>query len=126
MRPSLTVVIPTHDRATLLSEAIQSVLRSALVVPEQVVVVDDGSSDATAEVVRRFGEPELAVLRERPEAGFAYGRVQMTTMSLDPIGEPFPLPPLLSGYVPEQIYRRPPQLGAVVFRTEALREVGGI
>lgn len=70
-------------------------------------------------------EPQLAALREEPGAGFAYARVQMTTMSLDSIGEPFPPPPLLSGHVPEQIYQRPPQLGVVVFRREALRAVGG-
>ncbi|MGE3910544.1 MAG: glycosyltransferase family A protein [Chloroflexota bacterium] len=52
----LTVVIPTHNRARLLAEAIESVLGSALALPARnVIVVDDGSTDDTAAVARRFG-----------------------------------------------------------------------
>lgn len=49
-----SVVIPTYNRAHLIGRAVQSVLeqrRSAM----EVIVVDDGSSDNTAEVVQSFG-----------------------------------------------------------------------
>lgn len=50
---SLTVAIATHDRAHLIGAALQSCLAQT-VRPEQVIVVDDGSSDDTASVVRGF------------------------------------------------------------------------
>jgi glycosyltransferase involved in cell wall biosynthesis len=55
-RPLISVIIPTHDRAGMLRQAIESVLASPLVVsPQQVVVVDDDSHDQTSEVVRQCG-----------------------------------------------------------------------
>lgn len=49
----MTVAIATHDRAHLIGAALQSCLDQT-VRPEQVIVVDDGSSDDTASVVRGF------------------------------------------------------------------------
>jgi glycosyltransferase involved in cell wall biosynthesis len=48
--PSVSVVIPTWNRADTLSKAIESVLSQSLPVLE-VLVCDDGSTDGTAEVV---------------------------------------------------------------------------
>ncbi|HKA53975.1 MAG TPA: glycosyltransferase [Candidatus Binatia bacterium] len=55
-RFSTSVVIPTFNRSGLLAEAIKSVVNQT-VVPEDIVVVDDGSTDGTPEVVRGFGDP---------------------------------------------------------------------
>ena len=52
--PSLSVVIPTHDRAALVGRAIESALRQT-VPPREVVVVDDGSTDDTRARVEAFG-----------------------------------------------------------------------
>src|SRR5579859_2323363 len=54
--PRISVVIPTHDRASLLGGAIESVLSSPLIVsPEQIIVVDDDSHDQTRDVASRYG-----------------------------------------------------------------------
>jgi len=54
-RPILSVVIPTWNRARLVSEAIESAL-AQLEGAVEVIVVDDGSTDGTSELLReRFG-----------------------------------------------------------------------
>lgn len=52
---TITVVIPTHNRANQLRGAIMSVLASPLVrSTHDIIVVDDGSQDQTAEIVREL------------------------------------------------------------------------
>lgn len=53
MSSSVSVVIPTHNRAHLLGAAIESALAQTSP-PEEIIVVDDGSTDGTAELVRSF------------------------------------------------------------------------
>lgn len=50
-----TIVVPTYNRAALLPRAIESVL-SQLAPDDELLVVDDGSTDATAEVLARYGD----------------------------------------------------------------------
>jgi glycosyltransferase involved in cell wall biosynthesis len=57
-------VIPAFDAEQYLQEAIESVLGQTLS-PAEVVVVDDGSADTTAEVAAAFGPPVRCVRRER-------------------------------------------------------------
>lgn len=60
--PLVSVIIPTFDRAAWLGEAITSVLGQTY--PHlELLVVDDGSQDATPEVVHSFG-PALTYLRQ--------------------------------------------------------------
>jgi glycosyltransferase involved in cell wall biosynthesis len=49
-----SVIIPTYNRANYLTEALRSVF-SQSPSPWEVIVIDDGSSDNTDEVVREFG-----------------------------------------------------------------------
>ena len=49
----ISVVIPTYNRADLLRATLESVLAQT-VLPREVVTVDDGSTDHTAEVVREI------------------------------------------------------------------------
>ncbi len=60
---SISVVIPTHDRRRLLPRALASV-RGQSLAPRQVVVVDDGSTDGTSEMLRR-DFPEVTLLEQQ-------------------------------------------------------------
>jgi GT2 family glycosyltransferase len=51
--PSTAIVIPCHDHGRFLGEAIESALAQT-VPPAEILVVDDASSDETAEVARRY------------------------------------------------------------------------
>jgi glycosyltransferase involved in cell wall biosynthesis len=52
--PFIRVVIPVYNGSANLAEAVQSVLTQTLP-PAEIIVVDDGSTDHSAEVARRFG-----------------------------------------------------------------------
>ena len=52
---ALGVVVPTHNRAALLERAIASILEQTCA-PDELVVVDDGSTDETALVATSFGD----------------------------------------------------------------------
>lgn len=53
MSLSISVVIPTYNRAGLIGETLEAVLGQSQP-PAEVIVVDDGSTDATGEVLARF------------------------------------------------------------------------
>jgi glycosyltransferase involved in cell wall biosynthesis len=63
---AVSVVIPTFNRAHLVPRAIRSALES-LDREDEIIVVDDGSTDGTASVVEAFGDPVR--LLQRPHAG---------------------------------------------------------
>ncbi len=53
--PLVSVIIPTYNRADLVSDAIDSVLEQSYRHLE-VIVIDDGSSDGTLDVLSRYGK----------------------------------------------------------------------
>lgn len=65
--PEVTVVIPTHNRRRLIEQAARAALTQEDVAVE-LLVVDDGSDDGTAELVEAIEDPRLRLLRV-PEAG---------------------------------------------------------
>jgi glycosyltransferase involved in cell wall biosynthesis len=52
--PTITAVIPTFNRAQYVGEAIDSILAQTQPVSE-IIVVDDGSTDDTAEIIKKYG-----------------------------------------------------------------------
>ena len=64
MQPLVSVVIPTHNRLPMLCGAIESVLGQSYKGFE-LIVVDDGSQDGTADHVRRYGPRLLFFSQQR-------------------------------------------------------------
>lgn len=53
-RERVCAIVPTFNRAEFLTDCLQSLLSQTLL-PDDILVVDDGSTDATGAVVARFG-----------------------------------------------------------------------
>ena len=66
--PAFTVVMPAHDNAATIGEAIESVRRQTRS-DWELIVVDDGSSDGTAEVAEAFDDPRIRVVRQAENRG---------------------------------------------------------
>jgi glycosyltransferase involved in cell wall biosynthesis len=62
---SVSIVIPTFNRAALLSRAIDSALAQTM--PAEVIVCDHGSSDETPAVAARYGSAIRYIRRERDQ-----------------------------------------------------------
>jgi len=60
--PSASVVITTYNQARFLSSAIESV-REQTVAPDELIVVDDGSTDDPGSIVCRY--PATRLIRQR-------------------------------------------------------------
>jgi glycosyltransferase involved in cell wall biosynthesis len=70
--PLVSVIIPCYNYARYLSECLESVLAQT-VVPEEILVVDDGSTDNTREVAESFRERRVAYVHQQNQ-GLASAR----------------------------------------------------
>jgi GT2 family glycosyltransferase len=67
--PTTSIVVPVHNRASLTRQCL-SVLISTLPEAVEIVVVDDGSTDITPEMLETYG-PRIRVVRHHASKGFA-------------------------------------------------------
>ena len=63
----IAVVIPLYNHAAYIGDAIRSVLAQTRAV-DRIIIVDDGSTDDSAEVVHAFAEPQIE-LHTQPNSG---------------------------------------------------------
>lgn len=60
--PTISIVIPTYNSATMLPDALRSLLAQT-VRPTEIIVVDDGSVDDTSHVLEQFGDA-VTIIRQ--------------------------------------------------------------
>ena len=71
--PHLSVVIPVHNAERYVAAAVRSALDPSL--PDvEILVIDDGSTDRSAEEARAINDPRVTVIRERASGGPARPR----------------------------------------------------
>ena len=70
MTSEISVIIPVNNGAPLIADALRSAHEQTCQ-PKEVIVVDDGSTDDTAAVVRRF---ENTIYLRQPRQGAAEAR----------------------------------------------------
>jgi len=68
--PRVSVIIPVYNRAELIAQAVESVLRQTFS-DFELLVVDDGSSDGTWEALQRYGSRIRALRQEHQGASAA-------------------------------------------------------
>ena len=108
MEPCLTVVVPCFNEARTLATVVERVLVSPFV--KEVVIVDDGSTDATLDIARSFDDSRILVLAQPRNmgkgaalrTGFAAATsefvvVQDADLEYDPADYELLLAPLLDG-----------------------------
>lgn len=72
-RPKVSVITPTLNRAKLLPDAIRSVLKQTLKDWEH-IIIDDGSSDNTEDVVRKFIDHRIVYVNRFKQSGISATR----------------------------------------------------
>lgn len=70
--PAISVVIPLYNKSAYVEEAVRSVLAQSYPAVE-VLVVDDGSTDGSADLVRHLAAPSVRVITQ-PNAGVSAAR----------------------------------------------------
>ena len=82
--PAISVVIPTHNRETMLCRALASVFAQRFA-PCEVIVVNDGSSDATAVQLVKFADTRLRAIHHQRPLGAAAARNAGLALARAPI-----------------------------------------
>lgn len=80
---ALTVAMPAYNAGRYIGEAIASVLRQEDIDLE-LIVVDDGSTDDTADIVRRIGDSRVRLIRNTARRGVAYCHNIVVAQSASP------------------------------------------
>ncbi len=78
----VSVLIPTYNRADYLGFAIESAL--AQTIPCEIIVFDDGSTDATQELVKSFDSGQIRYVRSETCRGESVARTRLLQLARTP------------------------------------------
>ncbi len=67
--PTVTVIVPTFNRASLVAKTIRSVLKQTFT-DFELLVLDDGSGDRTKQVVQKIKDDRIRYIKHRHNIGF--------------------------------------------------------
>ncbi len=139
--PRLSVVIPAYNEAARIERTLQRIVEylDARGEPYEILVVSDGSTDATEAIVQRFAQahPQVQLLAYQPNQGKGYAvrygilrargaRVLFSDADLaTPIEELEKLEPYLDQGYPIAIGSRPLRESQLVVRQPFYREMAG-
>jgi glycosyltransferase involved in cell wall biosynthesis len=67
--PAVSVILPTYNRASLIEKTIQSVLSQSHS-DFELIILDDGSTDCTADIVAKLSDRRIRFIRHETNIGF--------------------------------------------------------
>jgi glycosyltransferase involved in cell wall biosynthesis len=65
----ISIVVPAYNEARTIQQVLQAVIDQDLGGPREIIVVDDGSSDGTADLAERLGNEMVQVVRQPVNRG---------------------------------------------------------
>src|SRR5262245_27622336 len=80
--PSVAVVMPARDEAPLVGQALRSLLAQEYAGPLRVILVDDGSKDATGAIARAIDDERLTVIEGKPRPAGWSGKLWAVAQGL--------------------------------------------
>jgi glycosyltransferase involved in cell wall biosynthesis len=118
--PRVSIAIPAYNSAESIGETIDSAL-SQSVADVEVVIADDASSDATADVVRSFTDPRIRLYRNPVNLGHSGNWNYVVSLCRAPFVKFLCADDLLRGDCVERmlaIFERAPNVGLVFSRRQ--------
>lgn len=67
--PSISVIVPAYNEEAMIADCLRALLRQDYDGAYEIIVVENGSTDATGETARSFGDSRIRVVRE-PRRGY--------------------------------------------------------
>lgn len=80
MTETVAVIIPTYNRAHLVGQTVESMLQQTRL-PDEIIVVDDGSTDETADVIGAFGRQVRYLKKDNAGKAAALNRAMLEVSS---------------------------------------------
>src|SRR5947207_10797681 len=70
MQPLVSILIPAHNAGRWVADALQSAVEQTWS-QKEIILVDDGSTDATFAIAREFSSPIVKVIRQEKQGAAA-------------------------------------------------------